>query len=99
MAQPAARIVDNELDADAKESQPSAQMTDNGLEQADIEEKIKKIVYENPEAGTAKILKELNSPRYGNVKLGWFQIRKYLKQLNLDSKKKRVDYFRETSFG
>ena len=99
VAQPTTKIVDNEPDAESVEAQPSTQMTGDGLEQADIEEKIKKIVYENPEAGTAKILKDLNSPRYGNVKLGWFQIRKHLKQLNLDSKKKRIDYFRDASFG
>ncbi|MDZ7271756.1 MAG: STAS domain-containing protein [candidate division KSB1 bacterium] len=63
----------------------------------DIAEKIKRVVAEFPDAGTAKILKELNTPRFGNVKLGWFQIRKYLKQLDLDSKKKRQDFARQSS--
>ncbi len=63
----------------------------------EIAEKIKRVVAEFPEAGTAKILKELNTPRFGNVKLGWFQIRKYLKQLDLDSKKKRQDFARKSS--
>ncbi len=63
----------------------------------EIAEKIKRVVAEFPEAGTAKILKELNTPRFGNVKLGWFQIRKYLKQLDLDSKKKRQDFARQSS--
>ncbi|MBC7186677.1 MAG: STAS domain-containing protein [Calditrichaeota bacterium] len=66
-------------------------------EEEAIVEKIKRVVAEFPEAGTAKILKELNTPRFGNVKLGWFQIRKYLKQLDLDSKKKRQDFARQSS--
>jgi len=67
------------------------------LSEDDIADKIKRVVAEFPEAGTAKILKELNTPRFGNVKLGWFQIRKYLKQLDLDSKKKRQDFARQAS--
>ncbi|MGQ9560988.1 MAG: STAS domain-containing protein [Candidatus Oleimicrobiaceae bacterium] len=63
----------------------------------DIAEKIKRVVAEFPEAGTAKLLKELNTPRFGNLKLGWFQIRKYLKQFDLDSKKKRQDFARQAS--
>lgn len=66
-------------------------------EEEAIVEKIRRVVAEFPEAGTAKILKELNTPRFGNVKLGWFQIRKYLKQLDLDSKKKRQDFARQSS--
>ncbi|MFQ5822541.1 MAG: STAS domain-containing protein [bacterium] len=63
-----------------------------------IEEKIRQIVIENPEAGTLQIIKTLNSPRFGNIKLGWFEMRKYLKQLNIDSKKKRLAYFKQKTF-
>lgn len=58
-----------------------------------VEEKIKQLVIENPENGSIKIMKELNTPQYGNVKLSWFQIMKYLKQLGLNSKKKRIEFF------
>jgi len=64
-----------------------------------IEEKLRQIIIENPDAGTFQISRTLNTPRFGNVKLGWFELRKYLKQLNLDSKKKRVEYFKQKSFG
>ena len=64
-----------------------------------IEEKIRQVVLENPEIGTIQIMKTLNSSRFGNIKLGWFGIRKYLKKLNLDSKKKRIKYFKQTNFG
>jgi len=66
--------------------------TDGGL--VTIEEKLKQIIVEKPDAGLFQIIKNLNSPRYGNIKLGWFEMRKYLKQLNLESKKKRVDFFK-----
>ncbi|MFQ6112632.1 MAG: STAS domain-containing protein [bacterium] len=63
-----------------------------------VEEKIRQIVVENPEAGTLQIIKTLNTPRFGNIKLGWFEMRKYLRQLKLDTKKKRVDFFKQKSF-
>jgi anti-sigma B factor antagonist len=64
-----------------------------------IEDKLRQIVVEQPDAGTFQIAKFLNTPRFGNIKLGWFEVRKHLKQLNLDSKKKRVAYFKQKSFG
>lgn len=60
-----------------------------------VEDKIKQLVIENPEYGSIKIMKELNTPRYGNLKLNWFQVMKYLKFLKLNSKKKRIDFFQK----
>lgn len=64
-----------------------------------IEEKLQKIIVEQPDAGTFQLIKTLNSPKYGGIKLGWFEMRKYLKQLNLESKKKRVEFFKMKTFG
>ncbi len=64
-----------------------------------IEEKLKRIIIENPDSGMFQIIKTLNSPRFGNIKLGWFEMRKYLKQLDLDTKKKRTTFFKKQSFG
>jgi len=64
-----------------------------------IEEKIKKIVIEDPEAGSIKIMKRLKSSEFGNMKVSWFQVRKYLSKLQLDTKKKRVDYFKQVTVG
>jgi len=91
--QHAARTESNvmEMEQESSESDKSQYET--------IEEKLRQIIVENPDAGTFQISKTLNSPRFGNVKLGWFELRKYLKQLNLDSKKKRVAYFKQKSFG
>jgi len=63
-----------------------------------VEDKIKQLVIENPEKGSIKIMRELNSPLYGNVKLGWLQVVRYLKQMNLNSKKKRVEFFQKETF-
>ncbi len=63
-----------------------------------VEDKIKQLVIENPENGSIKIMKELNRQKYGNVKLGWFQVVKYLKKMDLNSKKKRVDFFKKQAF-
>ena len=64
-----------------------------------IEEKLQQIIVERPDSGMFQIIKTLNTTRFGNVKLGWFEMRKYLKQLNLDSKKKRVEFFKQQTFG
>ncbi len=63
-----------------------------------VEEKIKQLVIENPENGSIKIMKELNTEKYGNVKLSWFQIMSYLRKMDLSSKKKRVEYFKNHAF-
>ena len=57
-----------------------------------LEENIKKIVKEMPQAGTGQIAKALNTPQYGNRKVGWFGMRKALKKLGLDSKNKRQSF-------
>ena len=79
-----------------QESQTSDMQPDNSTTSAD--EKLRQVVVEMPDAGVSKIIKTLNTPRFGNVKLGWFEARKLLKQLNLDSKKKRVEYFKSQTF-
>lgn len=64
-----------------------------------VEEKIKKIVIGDPEAGSIRIMKKLKSPEFGNMKINWFQVRKYLSLLQLDTKKKRVDYYKQVNVG
>ncbi|MFQ5708354.1 MAG: STAS domain-containing protein [bacterium] len=64
-----------------------------------IEDKIRQIVFETPEYGSIQIMKALNTPRFGNIKLGWFEVRRHLKRLNLDSKKKRSAYFKLKTMG
>lgn len=59
-----------------------------------LEEKIKKIIKEMPFAGTIAIAKQLNTPAYGNTKIGWFTLKKILKQLKLDTKEKRMEFAR-----
>jgi len=59
-----------------------------------LDERIRQAIRDNPEAGTLKIKQMLNSPRYGNFKISWWDVRRRLKDLGLDSKSKRLDYFR-----
>lgn len=89
----------------ASKAEPKVvQMDGNFKSKADpqletIEEKLRRIIIENPDSGMFQIIRTLNSPGYGNIKLGWFDMRRYLKQLNLDSKKKRMAFFKQHSFG
>ncbi|NLP09856.1 STAS domain-containing protein [bacterium] len=57
-----------------------------------LQDKVQKIIRDDPEAGTIQILKTLNSSTYGYEKPGWFALRKLLKQLDLDSKRKRLRF-------
>lgn len=60
-----------------------------------IEEKIKAVVVSNPHAGTFKLKKMLSSPNFGHVNVGFFELRRLLKKLRLDSKERRVRFYRQ----
>jgi anti-sigma B factor antagonist len=60
-----------------------------------IEDKIKAVVVSNPHAGTLKLKKMLNSSNFGHVNLGFFELRRLLKKLRLDSKERRVRFYRQ----
>ncbi len=55
-----------------------------------LEDKIRKIIAQDPEIGTIQLVRTLNTPEYGNVRLGWFAMRKLLKKIGLDNKKGRA---------
>jgi len=60
-----------------------------------IDDKIREIIVNDPEAGTFKIKKLLSTPAFGGYKIGYFELRRRLKELNLGSRAKRVNYFRQ----
>jgi hypothetical protein len=60
-----------------------------------IDDQIRAIVAENPEAGTFKIKQLLATPRFGNARLSWFDVRRRLKDLGLDSKEKRIAFYKQ----
>lgn len=96
--------VQEETSQAADQNEPELLQVDSVVDSAGrslgtIEEKLRNIIIEKPDLGTFQIIKMLNTPRYGNVKLGWFEMRRHLKDLNLDSKKKRVSFFKQHAFG
>ena len=64
-----------------------------------IEEKLRQLVIEKPDLSVRQLIRELDSPSFGNIRLGWFQMRKYLKRLELNSRKKRMEFFKEKATG
>lgn len=80
--------------AAVNEPRPTAPMTttERVAESTTLEDMVKKIVNTMPHAGTGQIAKALRTPQYGNHKLGWFAMRKILKDLGLDSKSKRMTF-------
>jgi anti-anti-sigma factor len=59
-----------------------------------FEEKISRIISENPFGGTLKILKRLRSNDYGKTEIGLRQLISKLRAMDLDSKEKRYRFFR-----
>lgn len=57
-------------------------------------EKIKRIILDNPFYSIMQIKKELNSAKYGDVKIGWLKLHSVLKSLSLESREKRYRYYR-----
>jgi anti-sigma B factor antagonist len=62
-----------------------------------MEEKILQIVKEHPSWSPSQISKELNTDRYGFVRLGTLGVWKHLRKLNLGSKKQRENLNRPDS--
>ena len=80
----------------SSKARPQKVITPNDAEQSvrpidhSIEEKVREVVLSNPESSTINIARALNSSKYGHVKIGWFGLRKVLKKLGLDTKRKRL---------
>jgi len=81
----------------AKEAQAEVAEQTGQVEIADMSlpDKIKHIVKENPEYGSRKIKKELNTARYGYIKMGWFGVRSELAKLKLNNRNRRYDFATE----
>jgi len=62
------------------------------------EDKIKKIIIDNPDLGFLEIKKILNSEIYDFTKIGVIDTWKYLKKMGLTSKKKRMEFFKSKAF-
>jgi anti-sigma B factor antagonist len=59
---------------------------------ASIDDHIRSIVAKYPDFGAWQIKKMLNTAQYDYTRIGWFDIRKKLKDLKLLSKQNRYDY-------
>ncbi len=59
-----------------------------------LTEKVKKLVIENPILGIWSIKKMLYSPRFGYTKIGYFKLRALMKKLALETRRKRIRYYR-----
>jgi hypothetical protein len=59
-----------------------------------LPEKIKLLVIDNPLPGAWKIKHALNSSRFGYVRAGVLEVRRILKELELDTKEKRYRFWR-----
>jgi len=80
-----------ETSAEAVAEQPEQPVV-KPITEMTLREKIERIVKENPHFGAYKIKKELNSAKYGFIRIGWFTTRNELGKMGLKSKSKRYSY-------
>ncbi len=59
----------------------------------ELEDKIKKIAVSHPTWGSSSIAKELNTEKYGFVRIGTLSVWKMLRKMNLGSKKQRENQY------
>ena len=87
-AQPAPEVV--EVDAGELGVKPKA--SDERREESvvvsdlTVEDKVRKIIDSDPDAGTTQIIRTLKTPPYGSVKIGWFGVRRIMKKIGHDTK-------------
>jgi len=62
--------------------------------QLPLNEKIKRIILENPKYNISKICKRISSEEYGKEKISWFRMRSLLKKMSLETKEKRFRFYR-----
>lgn len=60
-----------------------------------LDDYIRDIIAEIPDAGTLKVKQLLSQERFGSYRLSWFDVRRRLKELGLDSKQKRIEFIRQ----
>ena len=59
-----------------------------------VSEKIKLIIIDNPTLGLFKIRHALNTERFGFVDMPWWKLYQLLQKLNLDTREKRLRFYR-----
>lgn len=76
------------------EFSPQLIKQDVKLAELPIQEKIKKVVAQNPLVGIFGIRKILRHEQFGNTKVGIFKLYRLLKEMDLNTKEKRYRFYR-----
>ncbi len=76
------------------EFSPQLIKQDVKLAELPIQEKIKKVVAQNPLVGLFGIRKILRHEQFGNTKIGIFKLYRLLKEMDLNTKEKRYRFYR-----
>jgi len=92
--------LEEEMDVEEKDTVAEEVTGEEGEEEIEtepegIEDQMRQIVQEHPSWGPPKIARELNTEKYGFVRMGTFSAWKLLRRLNLGSRKQREAFSRE----
>jgi|Deesub1362B_J571_1020462.scaffolds.fasta_scaffold06136_2 anti-sigma B factor antagonist len=90
-------VAEEEAPAKASEEKPAAEAVSKPASggKKSLEDKIRQIVMENPDCSLLDIKKTLNSEPYDYTKVSLITVWKVLRKLGLNSKKKRMEFFRQ----
>ncbi len=86
---------DGVMTKSATRTMPAEATTSAKSKAKSLDDHIREIIAENPDAGTLKVKQLLGTSRFGNYRLGWFDVRRRLKELGLDSKEKRIQFIKQ----
>jgi len=94
----------NESVAEKNESNPPLESvsgtspSESSVSKKSLQDKIRQAVIDKPDASLLQIKNDLNTEKYGFTKIGIFRLWKELGRLGLGSKKKRIAFFKKSTF-
>ncbi|MCK4649463.1 STAS domain-containing protein [bacterium] len=93
--EPEEKIIDEKEQTDTETDHVEVEEEEELDDSITLDDKVEKVAVDNPSWGPLRISKELNTEKYGFMKVGTITVWRILRKLNLGSKKKRVNLNQE----
>jgi anti-sigma B factor antagonist len=87
--EPEEKIIDEKEQTDTETEHVEVEEEEELDDSITLDDKVEKVAVDNPSWGPLRISKELNTEKYGFMKVGTITVWRILRKLNLGSKKKR----------
>jgi anti-sigma B factor antagonist len=87
--EPEEKIIDEKEQTDTEKDHVEVEEEEELDDSITLDDKVEKVAVDNPSWGPLRISKELNTEKYGFMKVGTITVWRILRKLNLGTKKKR----------